>query len=80
MKLFNHLTPVLGRVVATVTALPQSTVEAASWRWSERDDGYVPNRRSAAGRAVADDLATRAGNTLARREQRRHNAEFDLRN
>ena len=22
------------------TALPQSTVEAASWRWSERDDDY----------------------------------------
>ena len=54
------------------------------FQWEHRRpeaDGYVPDRRNAAGRAVAStDLHARGGNTLAWREQRRRNAEFDARN
>ena len=64
----------------SATAVPRATVAQARWRWSAEADGYVPDRRSAAGRAVATDLDARGGNTLARREQWRLNAEFDARN
>ena len=61
----------------SAAAVPRAIVAQARWRWSAEADGYVPDRRSAAGRAVATDLDARGGNTLARREQRRLNAEFD---